>query len=233
MVSSMPVVLELANKAEMGWAQCMVTAGHYLRAPVDSRCSVEAYLVMVRDTAVGCLIFGRPEATRCYPWYGSVEDVASGKAEVTRWQVLNLARVWLSPAVQAGGAWYEPDLLPGFVDRNGTWRSTLASTAIRMACQRIGFDYLMRRPPCFLDEPYEIQWLMSYCDTLLHRGTIYAAAGFERYRINGRGIETWRAPLPTLTAKQDVQVQEASRRSPRSQRYRAQRIREHAQLSMV
>ena len=227
------VTLELANKAELGWAQRMVTAGHYLRTPVDTRCSVEVYLVLVEGMAVGCLIFGRPEATRCYPWYGSVEDVTTSRAEVTRWQVLNLARVWLSPAVQAGGAWYEPDLLPGFVDRNGTWRSTLASTAIRMAVQRIGFDYLMRRPPCFLDEPYEIRWLLSYCDTRLHRGVIYAAAGFQRYRINGRGIETWRAPLPALTAAQDEQVRDASRRSPRSQRYRAQRIREHAQLRMV
>lgn len=226
------ITIALASEQGVRWAQNMVAKYHYLHSPVDVRCSVEAYTVWLQREPVGCLIFGRPEATRCYPWYGSVEDVATGRAEVTRWQVLNLARVWLSPAVQAGGAWCNPGLLPGYTDRSGVWRSTLASHVIGLAIQRIGVDYLLRRPPCFLDEPYQIRYLLSYCDTRLHRGTIYQASGFDRYRINKAGIETWRKSLPPLTNQQDLQVRDASRHSPRSQKYRAQRA-EQRQLQLI
>lgn len=203
---------------------------HYLRRPVDSRCSVEGYAIHVEPIGkVGLLLFGRPEATRCYPWYGSVGDVESGRAEVTRWQVLNLARVWLDPRVQAGGEFCRPEYVPGFVDRKGAWRPTLASTAIWMAMERIGYEYLLRRPPCFLDEPYEIRWLLSYCDPRYHRGIIYKAAGFRHYRTNGGGLMTWRIRLPDLTPAQEFLVREAARVNPRSQAYRAKR----AQLSMI
>lgn len=224
--------LELANSAGKAWAQEMVTQSHCLRAPVDARCSVEAYIVRLGPSPIGCLIFGRPEATRCYPWYGSVEDVTTGRAEVTRWQILNLARVWLGPKVQHGGEWYDPYLLPGYTDRKGVFRSTLASTAIHMAAQWIGYEYLLRRPPCFLDEPYEIRFLLSYCDTRLHRGVVYQASGFERYRISDRGIETWRLPLPPLTPAQDAQVRLASQHSPRSRAYRAARKMQERQPSL-
>ncbi len=228
--------LKPADRSAIAWAQQTVTRYHYLYRPVDTRCSVEAYVVRLQLPwrewkPVGCLVFGRPEATRCYPWYGSVEDIATGRAMVTRWQVLNLARVWLDPRVQAGGAWCNPDYLPGFRDRKGIWRSTLASDVLRLAAQRIGFDYLVRRPPCFLDEPYAILWLLSYLDTRLHKGTIYQQAGFERYRVNRQGIETWRLPLPPLTANQDAQVRQASILSLRSQRYRAQRFMGEVQMN--
>lgn len=206
------------------WAQETVVANHYLHQPVDSRCSVEGYAVTHSDIGrIGLFIFGRPEATVCRDWYGSVDDVRSGKREVTRWQVLNLARVWLSPDVQGGGKYYSPDLLPGFCDRKGMWHSTLASSAIRIAMQTIGFDYLVSRPPCFLDEPYEIKWLLSYCNTKLHRGVIYAAAGFELYRTNNNNIQTWRIRLPGLTREQDSKIRIASETSKRSQQFRARR----------
>lgn len=108
------ISLEYCDERGLAWAQATVARHHYLRTPVDTRCSPEAWAVRLGDLGrVGCLIVGRPQATRCYPWYGSVEDMAVGKAEVTRWQVLNLARVWLDPRVQPGGAWHRPDLLPG------------------------------------------------------------------------------------------------------------------------
>jgi hypothetical protein len=83
------------------WAQAMVTQYHYLRRPVDPRTMTEGYQVRLPEIGpVGVLLFGRPEATRCYPWYGGLDDVRTGRAEVTRWQVLNLSRVWLDPLVQ-------------------------------------------------------------------------------------------------------------------------------------
>jgi len=52
---------------------------------------------------------------------------------------------------------------------------------------------------------------------------IYQAAGFELYRTNEAGIQTWRIPLPGLTLEQDAAVREASRIDPRAQGYRAKR----------
>lgn len=226
------IKLTLASKADLMAMQSLVTAHHYLHRPVDIRCSVEAYHVMLsvdtqhlrHEQPIGLLMFGRPEATRCGSWYGSVDDARCGKCEVTRWQVLNLARVWLSPDVQPGGYLYKSDLLPGYVDRHGAWRSTVASTAIRMAVRRIGYDYLCRRPPCFMDEPYEIQYLMSYCDSRIHRGIIYQQSGFGLYRTNDNGIETWRVRLPGLTAEQIEVIAAESESSERSRRYRNQRL---------
>lgn len=208
------------------WICSKIEQDHYLHTMPDYRTSYEVFgacLPGFDNLMAAALIFGRPEATRCGNWYGGVEDVEAGRCEVTRWQVLNLSRFWAHPIFQAGGSYYRPEVLPGFTDRRGTWRSTLASDAIRAAVERIGYEYLLRRPPVYLDEPYEIRWLLSYCDTRLHKGTIYKAAGFELYRTNDAGIQTWRIRLPELTPEQDVQVQAASLTNPRAIRYRAQR----------
>jgi hypothetical protein len=219
------VILQPLDDAGMRWAQKLVTVLHYLHAPVDARCSVEGYAVDVYQRPMGALLFGRPEATRCGDWYGSVADAQGGRCEVTRWQVLNLARVFLLPLVQAGGALYGPQHgLPGFTDRKGAWHSTPASAAVKAALDRVVVDYLVARPPCFLEEPWELKWCLSYCDTKVHRGTLYRAAGFELYRTNRRGIQTWRKRLRPLTAQENLAVLEASERSPRSREYRAARM---------
>jgi hypothetical protein len=113
--------LQLADKAGLAWAQKTVAEQHYLHAPVDTRCTPLAYLLYhtASSLPVGCLIFGRPEATRCYNGsltYGSQADVASGRAQFDRWELLNLARVWLSPRVQVGGDLSGTNL-PGFWDQ--------------------------------------------------------------------------------------------------------------------
>lgn len=224
------IALSLANDAEWSWAQQMVTEYHYLHAPVDARSSPEAYLIHLSGEVfgitppVGCLIFGRPEATRCSIWYGSVEDVQAGKCEVTRWEVLNLSRVFLIPEVQAGGKWYNHHLgLPGFRDRRGVWRSTLASETIKAATLTIGYDYLCQRPPVFPEQPFQIRWLLSYCNPAFHKGTIYRMAGWELYRTNEEGLQTWRFPLPLLTSEQDAHIRHLAEQHPRSRRYRSQR----------
>jgi hypothetical protein len=219
------------DRAGVRAAQGIVTQEHYLRKPIDARCSVEGYAIECATVpeVLGVFLLGRPQATACYPWYGSVEDVATGRAEVTRWQVLNVARIWVSPRVQPGGALHTPELLPGFVDRKGAFRSELVSEALLRLRGQVGYDYLLRRPPCFLDEPYAIRWLFSYCDTRIHRGTIYPAAGFAHFRTNEQGIATWRIPLPSLAGWQDANVRRAAEVSPRSRTYRARR----AQLALL
>jgi hypothetical protein len=125
--------------------------------------------------------------------------------------------------VQAGGHWYHSDLLPGFVDRHGAWRSTLASWCIRQALERVRVDYLLAHPPCFLDEPYQLRVCLSYCDTRQHRGTLYRVSGFSLARRNRQGLETWMIALPALSEGEDAAVQRAAAQSPRSRMYRAQR----------
>ena len=211
----------------MAKAQRLVTAHHYLHRPVDPRTSPEGYTVHLHgpgsDHTIGVLIFGRPEATVCRPFYGSLVDLAAGRVELSRWQVLNLARVWLDPLVQAGGGLYHPWLLPGFRDRRGVWHSTLASTVIRMALERVGHDYLVHRPPCFLNEPYLIRSVLSYCQPEYHKGTIYRATGFRLERVNRRGLQTWRIDIPALTAAQDAEIRRLAQHHPRSIAFRTAR----------
>jgi hypothetical protein len=190
-------------------------------------------VVTVASQWVGCLFFGRTESTSCFRGeltYGSQADVAMGRARWDRWEVLCLSRVWLSPDVQAGGKLHRADVLPGFADRNGTFRSTLASTVIGSALQRVGCDYLLAYPPVWVAEPYRIAVVMSYCNTRLHRGAIYRAAGFRLARTNAAGIETWyTTAVRELTADKDGVVRQASARSSRCQRLRRQRENRHTQ----
>jgi hypothetical protein len=225
------VSLHTCTATGLARAQATVTQHHYLYQPVDSRCSPLAYDVVLyaghSDYRAGVLIFGRPEATRCYDGkltYGSLKDVETGRAQYDRWTILNLARVWLHPSVQRGGAFCSPDFIPGYTDRRGQWRSTLASTVVEMALARVGYDYLCTRPPCFPEEPYQISICLSYCDRRLHRGTIYRAAGFELSRTNERGIETWfSTAVAPLTPYENDQVLKLAGQSYRSRRHRAQR----------
>lgn len=237
LIPTHPLSIEVADAQGLAWAQRMVAEHHYLRAPVDPRSSPLAYLVEHQASwgaaaaagprCIGILIFGRPEATRCYTGgltYGSSADVEAGRAAYDRWELLNLARVWFHPYFQAGGHWCLPEELPGYTDRRGVWRSTLASTAIRAALSRVGFDYLAARPPVDCAYPYQIRAVLSYCDTRLHRGTIYRASGFSLARTNEDGIETWHtSAVAPLSAEEDAEVRRLADLSPRSQRIRAER----------
>lgn len=222
-MSSARVDVYPLDKAGLAVAQTLVARRHYLGKPVDARCSVEGYGVSVMDERVGVMLLGRPQATACYPWYGSVGDVATGRAGVTRWQVLNLARVYFDPRVQRGGALHAPEYLPGFKDRRGNFRSTLGSWAISWLAERVVLDYLLRRPPCFLDEPYDLRWLLSYCDTRIHRGALYRASGFQLFRTNKDGVQTWRRQLRSLSPEEDCLVRTAAIRSRRSIEHRTRR----------
>lgn len=202
------LTLALADQTGLRWAQQQVTQSHYLHHPVDVRGRPLAYLIRHEGIPMGCLIFARPEATRCNGWYGSVEDVQAGRCPLTRWQVLNLARVWLHPGLQAGGQWYVPNT---------------ASWAIGQALRRVGYDYLIHRPVVWMDEPYEIRECLSYCDTSKHRGTLYRACNFALKRQNARGIETYTRPLRRLTHVEHAEIAQRSREDSRARRLRAAR----------
>jgi hypothetical protein len=221
------VELHPANSTALAWARRQVERHHYLRSAPDPRSRPFCYLVTIAGERAGCLWFGRPESTRCYRGqlrYGSLADVSGGRAEFDRWEVLNLSRVWLSPDVQAGGRLCVPAVVPGFTDRKGAFRSTLATAVIHAAFARVGFDYLAAHPPCFPEQPYRIRAVLSYCDTRLHRGTIYRAAGMELARVNTAGIQTWwTRRVADLTPEQNLAVLRAAATHPRSRRIREQR----------
>lgn len=197
--------------------------GHYLHCMPHNMTCYEIYEIKVDILQAGWLVFGWPQSTRCKDWYGSLDQVEHGECQVTKYQVLNLARVWIHPLFQAGGEFCKMGSVPGFTDRFGHFRSTLASSAINLWIETKAQDYILRRPPVFLDQPYELRWLMSYCDTKIHRGVIYKQAGFELYSTNSDGIQTWRKQLPRLTLAEDYQIRNASITNHRSIRIRAER----------
>ncbi len=206
------IALELADHAGLRWAQRQC-ARHYLRRPVDPRSRPLAYLVRLDaygGPVVGFLTFGRTESTRCYAGeltYGSLADVAAGRAMYSRWEILSLARVWLDPIVQRGGAC--------FVDN-------AATQAIGLALRRVGFDYLVAYPPCFLDEPWQIRHIISYCDTRYHNGTLYRAASFRLVRESGH-LQTYARAVRSLSPREKEQIVRLATQSARSRRYRAAR----------
>jgi hypothetical protein len=208
------IELTIADRAGVAWAQRQVTKHHYLHAPVDVRCRPLAYLVMVDGKRSGCLIYGRPESTACYDensklTYGSSDDVQAGKARYDRWELLNLARVWLRPSVQRGGWRYVPKL---------------ASAVIRMSLARVSYDYLCTYAPVDCTYPYQIRCVLSYCDTAKHSGWIYLASRFKLARTNERGIQTYMKPIAPLTPEQDATVRRRSEQDARAQRIRAERL---------
>ncbi len=216
----MSLSIDPAGKDGLEWAQDVVTEHHYRHAPVDPRSRPFAYLVKLHDEPIGCLIFGRMESTRCYQGkltYGSYQELIDGKVKFDRWEVLNLARVWLDPRIQKGGANYIP---------------SAATTVIGMALERVGFEYLMYALPVDCSFPYQIKCVMSYCDTRVHTGYIYQFSHFRLARMNDEGIATYMKIVPGLTEEQDAIIQRRSEQNLRSKRIRLQRIASSTQMKM-
>ena len=94
---------------------------------------------------------------------------------------------------------------------------------IAAALSRIVYDFLLVRPVCFLDEPYELRQCLSYCDTRLHQGTLYRAANFQFVRENASGIQTYAIPLRHLTHAERCAIEKRAQESLRSRRYQAMR----------
>jgi hypothetical protein len=211
-----------ASGPDLDWAQKIVKGHHYLHSKVDQRCSPFAYIVELNGVRAGCLIFGRPQATRCYTGkltYGSLQDVHAGRAHFDRWEVINLARVWLDPRIQQGGEMYIPEA---------------ATSIIKLALARINYDYLCAHPPVDCNFPYEIRVVLSYCDTRKHKGIIYMFSHFRLAGINDDRIQTWFkvSDVNPLTIEQRTKIILLSADSPRSKRIRAERIRHGSQLSL-
>lgn len=170
--STMILTLRLGDKADLDWAQQVVTQNHYLHRKVDWRARPMVYVVMLGGVRAGVLMLGIPHATRCREWWGPATPI-------TQWQVVDLCRVWLDPAIQYGGEFARPEYLPGFVDRHHTFRPTVASWAIGQIFERVQRDRVSLWPPVFPEQPYHIRLVISYHDPKFHRGALYRAMGWE------------------------------------------------------
>lgn len=81
----------------------------------------------------------------------------------TKWQVLSLARLWLSDALPHNS------------------ETVVIAKAFKLVQRR----WLEVHPPRYPDEPYHVRKIISYADTRYHQGTIYRAANF---RESGRTV---------------------------------------------
>jgi hypothetical protein len=111
------IQLQLVTDRAFERAQTTVTEHHYLHTPVDDRCSPLAYKVVLQtqhsEYRADVLIFGRPEATRCYVGkltYGSLKDIEDNPAAplCALWHLY--ARIGFSRGEGMGIRWQDCDL---------------------------------------------------------------------------------------------------------------------------
>lgn len=216
--------LVLADERGLEWSQALVESNHYLHKRVHPLGRLLSYIIQVEGRNAGCLIFGRPQCTRVLGWFGRLSDVEAGRCRFSQWEILNLARVYILPEFQRGGLSYRPDLLPGFTDRKGAWRSTLASTAIEFALDRVVVDYNLLWPPVYLDQPWELRQAISYCLETRFTCTLYLAASFDLVRCSQNGLRTYARDLRTLTPLERATILTASSWDQRARRLRAEKL---------
>lgn len=161
------------------WLNDMATSHHYMRQPIHQRACPFGWAVAF-DGKV-CRLDGRPAGFIIFAsiHYTRLKGEFGYPGLPTKWQVLSLARLWLHPDFQPGGVLHSPDNLPGFTDRKGTFRSTLATNIIEQALALVQLKWLEVHPPRFPNEPYHILKIISYADTRYFRGAIYRAANFR------------------------------------------------------
>lgn len=181
-------MIELIEKPRQ-WLNDMATAHHYMHRPIHAKSVPFGWAISINGEETrpdgrpaGFIIFATIHYTKLGGEFGY-------PGLPTKWQVLSLARLWLHPDYQRGGQFYTPENIPGFVDRLGTFRSTLATHVIDMALDAVQERWLQVHPPRFPDQPYHILKIISYADTRFHTGKIYRAG---KFRFSGSTISAKR-----------------------------------------
>ena len=111
---------------------------------------------------------------------------------------MDLCRIWINPYYQRGeyGIYAKPGTVPGYVDRRGTFRPTVATWAISEVLRRVQSDRVRLWPPVYTAQPYHIELAISYHDPKFHRGTIYREAHAVPMYTDKQG-----APAPGSSGK--------------------------------
>ena len=202
--------VELGDDLALRWAQRTVAECHYLHQPVDPRARPMVYVIRHDDFRMGLIILGIPHATRCRGWWGY-------PGLPTQWQVVDLCRIWIDPDLQQGGYWCRPGEVPGYTDRRGAWRPTVASWAIGEVLRSVQQDRVRLWPPVYPSQPYHIRLAISYSDPRFHKGTIYKLAGASPMYTDRSGAPVtgpsgkygwaWRLPEPAWTWQDLTEIQ--------------------------
>jgi hypothetical protein len=169
----MKLSLHLGDNNDMEWAQERCEYDHYRHTRVTTRARPHVYILRHVDTfeRLGFVIVGIPHARKCKRWWGYA-------GLPTKWQVLNLYRIWLNPRVQKGGDLARMGTVPGYIDRHsGEFRPTVATWIIAQVLRRVQRDRVALWPPVYPQQPYHIVLVISYHDPKFHRGKIYRESG--------------------------------------------------------
>lgn len=191
------ISIDLGNKTDLAWAQDIVSAYHYLGQRVHNQARPMVYVIRAEGKRLGVIMAGIPHATKVKGHWGY-------PGLPTQWQVVDLCRILINPRLQRGGDLAQPGRVPGFIDRRGEWRPTVASWAIGEVLGRVQQDRISLWPPVFPDLPYHIRLVVSYHDPAFHKGTIYRVSGARPMYTDERGQARpgpagkfgWYWPLP-------------------------------------
>lgn len=166
---------------------------HYLHRYPDPRSLPFGYVLHVdgaeraEDGRLhGLIVMKKPQHLKQRKLFGY-------KGLPTAWQVLDLARVWIHPALQ------------GHVDGHAR---CVFSQFVSRVIRRVQWDWLDHHPPRYPSEPYHIEVIISYCDLNHHDGTAYRASGFKwngysekktkevYYRLLHKPFKSWQPTRP-------------------------------------
>ena len=135
----------------------LATQHHYLKKHIHPKACPFGWLVSYKGQLwqpdgkpSGFIVFATPHFTKLKGEFGY-------KGLPTKWQILNLSRLWLH------------DNLP-----HNSETCTIAK-ALKLVQRR----WLDVHPPRFPEQPYHILKIISFCDTTQHIGTVYRAANFR------------------------------------------------------
>ena len=160
-----------ATGDELAAVQAHCEQYHYLHRWPDPRSLPFAYVLEVDGEIYapdgrlfGLTVFKKPQHHQQRGLFGH-------KGLPTSWQVLDLARVWIHPHLQAKQDGHAlcifSQMLGRLMHQSGHERLC--------AVQR---DWLDHHPPRFPNEPYHTEVIISYCDRNHHDGVAYRASGF-------------------------------------------------------
>lgn len=223
-VPAVRIVLQLAlEEHERKWVRSIWRNNHYMHQEINGLARPVTYKIareegeitedgFVADTrdSVGIVSFSHTQSSFCRGWYGSYEDVRAGRARISQWEMLTLARFWLDPRLQK---------------KNHPWYiEQIASQIVGKALLTIVYDYLIQYPPAFLTLPWEIKEIISYCHSDRFLCTLYLASNFTLVRENTtgkrKGLRTYSHTARALFPEERKRILQASMQNKEAQKKR-------------
>jgi hypothetical protein len=144
---------------------------HYLKRRII-QCKLLAHGVFVDGQIVGGLLWASPHFTKKQGLFGY-------PGLLDKWEVLMLGRFWLDDNC---------GLIASEVMANSIGTSGRGRRGSKRRGWRIQRDWVLEHPPKFPNKPFVPRLLISYSDTQWgHKGTIYAASGWQDWDITLSG----------------------------------------------